>query len=116
MNLLTATESPPGFRYPDAFLRIVGLRLIELEPWYILEGDRLRAATAGLRSRYPSHVVVPFARRQDNDDIACFLVEPLGAVQIIHDFASPGWETRDVFPSVYEWLRQAINDLIEFDD
>ena len=34
----------------------------------------------------------------------------------MHDYASPGWERDEVFPSFYGWLRTAIEDLIVFDD
>lgn len=39
-------------------------------------------------------LVIPFARRDDNDDIACFEVGKGKSVQIIHDFASEGFEQR----------------------
>jgi hypothetical protein len=39
---------------------------------------------------------MPFARRHDNDDVACFVThdpeQEAGQVIIIHDFASPGHE------------------------
>ena len=58
--------------------------------------------------------VVPFANRQDNDDVACFDLDR-GGISIIHDFASVGWEQREVYPTFYAWLRQAVEDLIEFE-
>jgi hypothetical protein len=48
--------------------------------------------------------------------VACWeLAAGDGTVVVVHDFASPGWEKRDHFSSFYDWLRQAIQDLIEFD-
>jgi hypothetical protein len=55
-----------------------------------------------------------FAVRQDNDDVACWDIDQANAV-VVHDFASPGFEQRREFPGFYDWLRQAIEDLIEFD-
>jgi hypothetical protein len=43
--------------------------------------------------------------------VACWDLDQ-GNVTVIHDFASPGWEQRGVFPDFNAWLRQAIEDLI----
>jgi hypothetical protein len=113
--LLEATDLPVGFGYPHEFLRVVELGLIDLEPWLVLEGEQLRARNLGLRERYPDRSLVPFARRQDNDDVACWDVdEGGGRVVIVHDFASPGWERRVEFVDFNGWLRRAVEDLIAF--
>lgn len=111
--LLTAQELPSGFAYPPEFLRAVEAGLLELEPWWVLTGDMLRAQVAGMRERYPERRLVPFARRQDNDDVACWdLVS--GKVAIVHDYASPGWESRGNFEDFTAWLHGAIDDLLDF--
>jgi hypothetical protein len=114
LDLLTNGECPHGFAYPRQFKRVVELGLVDLEPWYFLEGKPLRDTLAGLSERYPERKLVPFARRQDNDDIACWQVGDDG-VFVVHDFASSGWERRDQFGTFYEWMRRAVEDLIEFD-
>lgn len=115
LDLLSEKELPRDFTYPRQFNHILDLGLTELEPWSVLEGKRLRETMVGLAQRYPSRKLIPFARRQDNDDIACWQVGSNEDVFVIHDFASPGWEERDRFPSFYDWLRRAVEDLIEFD-
>jgi hypothetical protein len=114
-DLLSDKELPPGFNYPKAFQIHCRTGLTDLEPWHIFGGRPLRDAMAGLSQRYPTRMLIPFARRQDKDDIACWQVGSNEDVFIIHDFASPGWEERDRFPSFYDWLRRAVEDLIEFD-
>lgn len=111
-DLLTIADLPDGFDYPAEFIRVVELGLTELEPWQILEGWLLRDRMKGLRRRYRRRRLVPFARRLDNDDVACFDVKA-GDIIIIHDFASPGWEERQHYPHFYDWLRQAVEDLID---
>ena len=115
LELLSEKERPRDFEYPRQFSRIVELGLTDLEPWYVLEGKRLRETMSGLAQRYPARKLIPFARRQDNDDIACWQIGAKEEVLIIHDFASPGWEDRERFPFFYDWLRRAVEDLIEFD-
>ena len=115
MSLLSAADLPAEFSYPSQFLRLVELGLTDLEPWCIMAGDELGSRFQGLRGRYPSRVVVPFARRIDNDDVACWDLDRGGRVSILHDFASPGWEQQAEFEDVYAWLRQVVEDLIEYD-
>lgn len=115
LDLLTEKECPRGFSYPRPFTRVVQLGLTDLEPWYLLEGKSLRDTLAGLGERYPRRQLIPFARRQDNDDVACWQVGDGDAIFVIHDFSSPGWEQRAQFATFYDWLRRAIEDFIEFD-
>jgi hypothetical protein len=113
-DLLTARDLPPGFSYPPEFIRVLDHGLTDIEPWWIIEGERLRIRFSGLRERYPSRTLVPFALRQDNDDVACWDVAG-GNVTIIHDFASPGWEQRAELTDFYAWFRRAIEDFIDFE-
>lgn len=112
-DLLPITDLPEDFQYPPEFIRVVELRLISLEPWWIVEGDLLRARFLGLCERYPGRRLVPFATRQDNDDVACWDLDRASVV-IVHDFASPGFEQRNELPDFNAWLRLAIEDFINF--
>lgn len=112
-DLLTIADLPQGFDYPAQFVRVVELGLTQLEPWWIIEGDLLRDRHRGLKSRYPDRRLVPFAVRQDRDDVACFDTDSRNVV-VIHDFTDAGWEKRANFDGFNDWLRQAIEDLIEF--
>jgi len=115
LDFLSNKELPPGFTYPRQFQHLLELGLIELQPWYLLDGKPLRDAMAGLAERYPERKLVPFAQRQDNNDIACWQVGEDEKVFVIHDGAPSGEERSDCFPSFYDWFRCAIEDLIAFD-
>ena len=52
-----------------------------------------------MQVRYPKRILIPFARRGDNDDVACFELNKGDEVQIIHDFASGGYEQRNTYKS-----------------
>lgn len=100
---------PKEFEYPYSYKKYIQDEPAELEPWHFYH-DGLEFAFNGLKKRYPSRSVIPFARRSDNDDIACFEVETGGnnhPVIIIHDFASPGWECRGKCIDFLEWVRLA---------
>jgi len=115
INLFNSQEKPDWFIYPQQFLRIVDQNLIYLDPWRIIEGDELRKRYQGLKERYPQRDLVPFAKRDDSDDIACWEKGSPGKVVIIHDFASTGWEQRETLDNFWSWLRKAVEDTISFD-
>jgi hypothetical protein len=115
MELLNKTDLPEGFEYPAEFLRIIDQNLTDLEPWAILSGEYLRDRYKGLKDRYKNKTLIPFARRLDNDDLACWDISTPGKVLIIHDFASAGWEQRQQFETFWDWFKKAIDDMIEHD-
>jgi hypothetical protein len=111
---LPCDRLPTGFRYPEILTRVLSLNLVELEPWWFLEDEPLMRTRKGLLSRYPDHDYVPFAYRQDNDDIACWDRSPEDGVVIVHDFASPGCEVNERLESFEAWFRRAIDDMLEW--
>jgi len=70
-QLLTKSEFPEWFNYPQEFLRIVDQDLLDFDPWIILQGERFRIRFHGMKEIFPKRELVPFVRREDNDDVAC---------------------------------------------
>ncbi|MFJ2082286.1 hypothetical protein ACI2KV_07500 [Micromonospora chokoriensis] len=103
VELLSRQEVPDGFVYPSDFLATVGADEPDLEPWWIFDGSLLRDRLKGLSQRYAGRKLVPFAKREDNDDVACWDLDR-GNVVVIHDFASPGFEQRQEFKDFTAWL------------
>jgi hypothetical protein len=100
---------------PGALRRLIERQLTRLEPWWVFDELRARERKEGLAARYPGTSLVPFARREDNDDVACFDLDNPGIVVVLHDFAKDAWDRRRVYDDFYAWLRQAVEDMIEFD-
>lgn len=113
-ELLPIGDLPNGFTYPAEYIRTVELGLRNFEPWWIIDGRFLRDRFVGLKERYPELSLVPFAFREDNDDVACWDTVSRNVV-IIHDFASPGYERRAELVDFHAWLRLAVDDFIEFE-
>lgn len=114
-KLLTDNELPAWFTYPDSFKRIFGQGLLDFDPWIIMEGERLRIRYEGVKRRYPSRELIPFSRREDNDDIACWEKNKEYKVVIIHDYAREGYENVREFDNFWDWLRSALETTIEYD-
>lgn len=113
--LINASELPIGFSYPQSYLKAVHLNLMDLEPWHIMNSNEVKLRIDGMKVRYPDRILIPFARRGDNDDVACFELHKGEEVQVIHDFASAGYEQREVYKTFWDWFRSAIEDMIQFD-
>lgn len=105
-----------NFKFPDAFMKTVELNLIDFDVWYILDKESFFERYKGLKERYPTRMLIPFARRDDCDDVACFEVNKPDKVEIIHDFASVGFEQRKEYSNFWEWLKSAIDKMIEFNE
>lgn len=112
---LAPHERPNGLVYPQIYLRLVESGAVAIAPWHLFIAAQQLQHRAGLHARYPDRNLFPFARRQDNDDIACWDLGAPPNVVIIHDFASPGHEQRGSFATTCDWLRQALEDFIEFE-
>ena len=114
---LPAEIRSKNFEIPKGYYRICELGLTNIQPWYFLEGQEFRTIYLGIQRRYPQRVLLPFARRQDNDDVACFVVDcrdyKLGQILVIHDYASSGYEVHNSFPSFWDWFRMAIDEMID---
>ena len=98
--------------YPVEYIKILELNLVDFDMWYLMSNEQVDIRIKGLKARYPSRNLIPFARRDDNDDIACFEVGKGNCVQIIHDFAGEGFEQRREYDCFWDWLRDAIDEMI----
>lgn len=103
-----------SFEYPDAYKKIVDLGLVDFDNWFLMEKKQATGIYEGMKERYPERDLLPFAKKSDNDDTACFEAGKNNRVQIIHNFASAGWEQRAEFEDIWEWLESAVKDMIDF--
>jgi len=115
IKVLSKAELPSGFVYPDSFLKVIRLDLTNLEPWYIMTRTEAQMRIKGMQIRYPQSGLIPFARRGDNDDVACFQMDKGEEIQIIHDFASVGYEQRKTYATFWDWYRDAMEEMIQFE-
>ncbi len=100
----------------ESFLKIVNLNLADLDLWYLMTKEQAEIRITGLKSRYPERKLIPFAKRDDSDDIACFEVEKGNKVQIIHDFADAGYEQRKEYNCFWNWFKEAVEEMIKEDE
>lgn len=87
-----------------------------LQPWHYVEAD----SWFSVKERWPhgpsDRELVLFARRQDNDDLACFELgrEGVERVVVIHGWTSSGYDIGSVHASFWDWLKASIDDVAEW--
>ena len=113
--LLKESERYNWFNYPNSLLTLTDKGLLDFDPWVILTNDSLINRYKGLKNRYPNRELVPFARREDNDDVACFEGSN-DKIVIIHDYASEGYESSSGPMSFWDWFRLVIEVFIEYNE
>lgn len=114
VELIEESELPENFRYPKDFLWVLDLAINNLRPWVIHSGVGLRSRYEGIKKRYPNRVLVPFAFRQDCDEVACWDVKDGNKVKIIEDYTRANLDEDIPYDSFLDWLSQAVSDMIDF--
>ena len=112
MELLNIEEIYRDFQYPASFVKAVELNLLDFEFWYFMPNEQVITRINGLMERYPSRKLIPFARRDDNDDIAslrnCGIgVAVANAIEEVKEAADVIVESNDE-DGVAKWIEREI--------
>ena len=113
INILPIGSCPNWVNYPDGYTKLVTNGREEFLPWYLTDGEDTKWRLIGLKKRYPTRDIFPFARRDYTDDIACWEKGQGEKVFIIHDFASSGFEQREIFNNFDAWYQWALQQTEE---
>lgn len=111
--LYEKNELPDGFKYPEDYIEIINMDIIpDIEPWsFICEFQESSSFwMMEVKTKYPNRELVPFAKVNYSDDIACFDGTDQSGhpkVYYIHAFASSGWEDRGYTDNFDGWLEMA---------
>ena len=76
--------------------------------------NEAKAMMEVIQSDYPEFLLVPFARRFDNDDVACWDMTTEEEVVIVHMFSSADYALRQKYPSFLKWFEAAIREMVEW--
>ena len=122
MNHFINTNNIQDFVYPKGFINTTSITPpIDIEPWWFItfeEGD-FNSWYHTLKKLYPKRKLIPFAKFNANDDIACFDGNDNSGnpkVLIIHAYASEDWEHHGSYNDFNEWLNKAIKTHQEWEE
>ena len=102
------------FDYPEALERLVALKLINFDLWYLMSKEQSIVILKQLKMNCNRKDLIPFARRGDNEDIACYEIQNNEKVVVLKNCEYLGYRPRQVFDSVWDWFRDAIEVMIAF--
>lgn len=123
--MTTKKELIPDFSFlpPLGYLWLIERGLIGfepgsgLQPWYYLDGK----SAFSVSQRWPMGTVVDaelfaFAKRQDNDDLACFKVHrgKITVIEVIHGWTPNGYNVIAEYQTFWDWLKSVIDDVAEW--
>lgn len=112
--MLNAGDFKFNSNYPQELERLVALRLINFDLWYLISRERAMEILKQLKMECDIKDFVPFARRGDNEDVACFGIGNDRRVIVYKQSDNLGYRPRQVFDSVWDWFRDAIEIMIAF--
>ena len=114
---------PQGQKLPVGYRWLVLKGLVDLCPWHMIEEQREAEALRDELLReiaspniFPIQDWFPFARRQDRDDFAGFVIKDgrvKPEVAVIHltfvgHAERPPWPGMDRFPTIWSWLQAEV--------
>jgi hypothetical protein len=112
LSLFSQAPHYDNFVVPMGYKVVHQLGLINLSPWYFLSNEESVLKYKSISFGYGHYDYIPFASRRDTDDIVCFDLTSNNTIVLIHDFASLGSELVHKYHDFWEWLQDAVNDLI----
>jgi len=110
--LLESSLLPDAFEYPALLIGITDIGKIDCKPWDIMDRDRATLMLGELKQKYPLKMLVPFAERYDNNDVACFEQGKGEEVQVIRSCPSQECEQTEYYETFSEWFNAALNDMV----
>jgi hypothetical protein len=89
-----------------------------LQPWYYVKNNEMFFVNEKWPEHQRSHLLIAFARRQDNDDIACFILSDgdIDKVVLIHGWTATGYSEIKNYNSFWAWLKDVVDDIAEWVD
>ena len=87
-----------------------------LQPWHYLSAEQVIDVTERWPAGPSTARLVAFARRQDNDDLACFEVidDSARRIVVVHGWTPEGYAVVRTFDHFWDWLKAVIDDVAQW--
>lgn len=86
-----------------------------LQPWYLATDAESFSPSEKWPQGPCNGKLFVFAKRQDNDDLACFRQSANGIdVVTIHGWTDDSYQVTGTFPTIWDWLKSAIDEIAQW--
>lgn len=116
-----ASELIPSFNFvaPKGYLWLLERGLVSfapsggLQPWHYLDRETSFSVTDRWPTGPANSVLIAFAKRQDNDDLACFEIadNQVQAIVTVHGWAPDGYSIAATYSTFWDWVKAVIDDV-----
>lgn len=113
--LLSIDSRPQWLSYPTELVTMVQSGRVSFPPWYLLTAKESLQLHIRLRQSLRRELI-PFAYRQDREELACLEAAKGHMVVLIYDYAKPGWENGGRFGNYSDWLFNAEEEARQWDE
>jgi hypothetical protein len=116
MSSMSELVLPPGYRWLLDRGLVGHAPFTQLQPWHYLPPDQCFWAS----DRWPGVTdkrLFAFAKRQDCDDLACFVAIGSHSVQgiaLIHGWTGNGYDLCQEFDDFWVWLKHVVDDIADW--
>lgn len=113
MNSLSGVVLPAGYQWLVDRALVGHEPFTQMQPWHYLPQEQCFWAS----DRWPGVTdkrLLVFAKRQDCDDLACFIVSENNTVQgvaLIHGWTVKGYDFCQEFNDFWAWLKHVVDDI-----
>ena len=113
VNSMSKMTLPSGYKWLVDRALVGYEPFTQLQPWHYLPLDQCFWAS----DRWPNVTdkrLLAFAKRQDCDDLACFIVGDRGGIQgiaLIHGWTPSGYDFDREFTDFWAWLKYVVDEI-----
>jgi hypothetical protein len=101
---------PDWVNFPPKLVNLINNGQTDLTPWCLLDTELSIKISESLKNRYNRHLF-PFAKRKNNDDVACLEKNCDQKIKIINGYTTKGWETQEEFQNFDDWLKDVEGEM-----
>lgn len=100
-------------KIPEALEKLILLKLTNFNFWYVMEKIQMLQIKEQMDDQR-LFGFVPFARRGDNEDIACFRADNNEEVVVFQSCDYTGYRPYKFYHTIWDWFRDAIELMITY--
>ena len=113
INPYPSKKLPKGFKYPVLYLELISSNKIDIYPWWLIDSKTKAGELFYKVSQLNGKNLIPFAKIDIDDDVACFDGnDNSGNPSIIMNCSTP--DRSYCFKDFSQWFEQVQKDIVKY--